>query len=107
MINEGLTSSDKKTQVKSEMVRQLRKLGATSPDAWERATFQALTGGTREEVDWDVQDNQAGYYLWIKAFDELVQELIDDGFAVVEPREGSDEKRIVPTGDEELNGSWS
>ena len=80
MINEGIITNDTKTLVKSEMIRQLHTLGATNPDTWERQVFQALTGHVREDVDWDIEDNQAGYYTWVKSFDGLVSELIEDGY---------------------------
>ena len=31
------------------------------------------------DVDWSVVDNQAGYYLWLRSFDQLVGELVEDG----------------------------
>ena len=43
--------------------------------------FKSITGHSREDVDWDVEDNQAGYYTWLKSFDQLAQELVEDGFA--------------------------
>ncbi len=94
MLNEGIVNNDASTLVKSEMVRQLRRLGKTTPELWEAATFEALTGGTREQIDWDVEDNQAGYYLWIKGFDALVNELVDDGYALIDSVEGTEEKTI-------------
>ena len=107
MLNEGIIRSDSAALVKSEMVRQLRNLGETTPELWERATFTALTGSTRDEIDWEVEDNKAGYYLWLKGFDALIQELVDDGYAVCEPVEGTDERTIRP-GDEIDEGTgWS
>lgn len=82
--NEGIIANDAKVLVKSEMLRQLWAVKRTTPDAWERATFGALTHGqAREDVDWEFEDNQAGYYTWIKAFDRLIEELIDDGYVKV------------------------
>lgn len=95
MLNEGVVSGDSRALVKSVMVRQLHKLQRTTPDALERAVFEALTGGSREDIDWDVQDNQAGYFLWTKTFDGLITELEEDGYlAVEEEKEGS---VLVPT----------
>jgi hypothetical protein len=88
MTNEGVIVSDAKSLVKSEMLRQLWKLGPTTPEAWERHVFQALTGASRDDVDWSVEDNQAGFFLWIKGFDGLVQELVEDGY-VLEEAEGT------------------
>lgn len=88
MINEGVIVSDSKSLVKSEMLRQLWKLGPTTPETWERNVFQALTGASRDDVDWSVEDNQAGYFLWIKGFDGLVQELVEDGYVREETHSG-------------------
>jgi hypothetical protein len=84
MLNEGLIVNDTKALVKSEIVKQIRHLGSTTPDGLERAVFESLVGHTREEVDWDVEDNQAGYYTWLKTFDGLVSELIEDGYILAE-----------------------
>ena len=51
----------------------------------------------REEVDWDVEDNQAGYYSWLKSFDQMVKELVEDGYMLEE----GDPPRLVPTETEE------
>lgn len=84
MLNEGLIVNDNTALVKSEIVSQSRRLGPSAPDALERAVFEALVGRNREEVDWAIEDNQAGYYTWVKTFDGLVQELIADGFILSE-----------------------
>ena len=84
MLNEGLIVNDTTALVKSEIVSQIRRLGPSAPDALERAVFRALVGRKRDEVDWDIEDNQAGYYTWVKSFDGLVQELIADGLIVSE-----------------------
>lgn len=84
MLNEGIVTSDAKVLMKSEMLRQIWQLRAVTPDIWERRVFQALTGQRREDVDWELEDNQAGYYTWIKSFDGLIEELIEDGYVVVE-----------------------
>ncbi|MHC4473065.1 MAG: hypothetical protein ACYTDY_10000 [Planctomycetota bacterium] len=88
MTNEGIIHSDTAAVMKSEMVRQIQKLGQATPEAWERAVFTAVTGHTREDVDWEVEDNQAGYYTWIKTFDRLVHELVDDGFVKAAEADG-------------------
>ena len=79
MLNEGIILNDTTTLMKTEMVKQLHKLGTTDPEHWERAVFEALTGGSREDVDWEIEDNKAGYYTWVKAFDGLIGELAEDG----------------------------
>jgi hypothetical protein len=80
MLNEGMIANSAAALVKSEMVKQIRELGPCSPDEFERAVFKALTGRNREEVDWDLDDNQAGFYTWLKSFDQLIDELVEDGF---------------------------
>lgn len=96
MINEGIITSDARVLVKSEMIRQLHTLGPTTSDEWERAVFRSITGHDREEVDWDIEDNQAGYYSWIKSFDSLIDELIEDGYVKSEPGANPDERTLVP-----------
>lgn len=80
MLNEGLIIDDTSALVKSQIVNQIRRLGPATPDSLERAVFKALVGHDREEVDWDSDDNQAGYFTWLKSFDKLVHELIEDGY---------------------------
>ena len=92
MLNEGLIVNDTTALVKSEIVSQIRRLGRSTPDELERAVFDALVGRSREEVDWDIEDNQAGYYTWVKSFDGLIQELIADGYMVAD-----ESAAIVPT----------
>jgi hypothetical protein len=101
MLNEGLIVNDTAALVKSEIVNQIRRLGPTTPDGLERAVFKALTGHDREEVDWEVEDNQAGYYTWLKSFDQLVNELVQDGYILVD-----EEKGLVPT-EGEPHGEYS
>ena len=84
MLNEGLIVNDTKALVKSQIVNQMRRLGRSTPDELEQAVFKALVGHGREEVDWDIEDNQAGYYTWVKSFDGLIHELIEDGYIVAE-----------------------
>jgi hypothetical protein len=88
-LNEGIIASDTSMVMKSEMLRQLDLLQETTPDEWERAVFESLTGFRREDVDWDVADNQAGYFTWIRSFDELITELEDDGYVQVVDKGGN------------------
>ena len=83
MLNEGIIVNDTTALVKSEMVKQIRRLGDTTPDELERAVFKALSGHDREEVNWDLADNQAGYFTWLKSFDQLIEELVEDGYILV------------------------
>jgi hypothetical protein len=79
-LNEGILIGDTRVQMKSEMLRQLSRMNETTPDQWERAVFESLTGFKREDVDWDSEDNQAGYYTWLRSFDQLISELEEDGY---------------------------
>jgi hypothetical protein len=99
MLNEGLVVHDTTAVMKSEMVGIIRELGATNPDEWERAVFRALTGHDREDVDWDFEDNHAGYFTWIKSFDRLARELVEDGFVRQETRDGAEVLVPVETDD--------
>lgn len=84
MLNEGLIVNDTTALIKSAIVDQIRRLGPTTADNLERAVFKSLVGHDREEVDWDIEDNQAGYYTWLKSFDRLVHELIEDGYILAD-----------------------
>ena len=95
MINEGIIANDSKILVKSEMIKSLSKLGRTSPLDWEREVFRTLTGHEQTDVDWSVEDNHAGYYTWIKSFDQLIEELIDDGYARVSTEDGNGGTRAI------------
>ena len=88
-LHEGFVVSDTKTLMKSEMIRQLALLRETTPDEWERSVFESLTGHKREDVDWDLNDNEAGYYTWIRSFDELITELEEDGYVRVAEADGN------------------
>jgi len=103
MLNEGLVTSDVNTHIKSAMVNQLNKLGRTTPNEWERKVFHAVTNMDRDDVDWSLEDNQAGYYTWIKAFDRLIGELVEDGYVKVEEDNGV--PYMIRTESSE-NGSW-
>ncbi len=96
MLNEGNVIESSKSRIKSMMIRELQRLGSTTPDLLERGVFVALTGNRREDVDWKFEDNQAGYYMWLRSFDQLVEELIEDGYITMERIRGTDERRLVP-----------
>jgi hypothetical protein len=97
MLNEGIVVNDAVVLVKSEIINQIRRLGPTSPDELERVVFESLTGHKREEVDWDVEDNQAGYYTWLRSFDQLVDELIQDDYILLETEGDGPEKVLAPS----------
>lgn len=84
MLNEGIVSNDSTILIKSEIIRQLRTKTHASPDELEQAVFAALTGAERGDVDWEFEDNQKGYYLWIKSFDDLLKDLVSDGYVLVQ-----------------------
>jgi hypothetical protein len=92
MLNEGLILNDTTALMKSEIVKQIRRLGSTTADALERAVFTALTGQVREDVDWDIPDNTAGYATWIRSLDNLIEELIEDGYILRE-----EPNKLAPT----------
>jgi len=92
MFNEGLIVNDTAALVRSEIVNQIRRLGPSTPDELERAVFKALVGHDRDEVDWDIEDNQAGYYSWVRSFDQLTTELTEDGYILTD-----EDGRLRPT----------
>jgi len=94
MPGEGSVSSTSEAALRSEMLDRLRALGIATADDWERAVFRSLTGHDRDDVDWDHEDNQAGYYTWVKAFDRFIAELVEDGF--VRPVERDGERYFEP-----------
>lgn len=79
MLNEGIIVNSTAALLKSEILNQIQRLGSTTVDQLERAVFNALLGHGRENVDWSIEDNQAGYYTWVRSFDQGITELIDDG----------------------------
>ena len=88
-LHEGVVLESTSSQVKSEMIRQIRSLKSTTPEELEKATFKALTGATRASVDWDFEGNQAGAYTWVRSFDRLIEELIDDGYVKLVEKDGT------------------
>jgi hypothetical protein len=104
-LNEGIIINDTKIAMKSEMIRQLGLLKQVTPDEWERAVFESLTGNKREDVDWAIRDNQAGYYTWIRSFDGLISELEDDGY--VQVVDAGDDRKILSKTDWDPTISYS
>lgn len=80
MLTEGIVVNDTRALMKSKIYDKLLELGEADASTWERAVFQSFTGHDREDVDWRIEDNHAGYYSWVKAFDQMVEELIEDGY---------------------------
>lgn len=96
MLNEGTVASDTAVLVKSEIINQIRRLGPTTPQELERVVFESLTGHKRDEVDWDIEDNQAGYYTWLKSFDQMIDELVQDDYILVETQGNGSERVLKP-----------
>jgi hypothetical protein len=97
MLNEGILINDTATMMKSEMIKQIRRLKSTTPDQWERSVFLALTGYDRDEIDFEVEDNVIAYRTWIRNFDRLIRELVDDNYVrSVDADDGSGGMLLVP-----------
>ena len=106
MLNEGIVRPDVRQLMKTEMIRELRELGRATPSHWQEAVFKRITGEDFSELDWDFEDNQAGAFLWTRSFDELIQELVEDGFVGEAENENSTERIMVPV-DADPNINWS
>lgn len=74
---------DTMAAMRTTMMNELQRVGEGTADAWERLVFENLTGHSREDVDWDFDDNHAGYHTWIRSFDRFAQELVAEGFVSV------------------------
>lgn len=97
MLNEGILISDTTTMMKTEMINQIRRLKSTTPDQWERSVFWAITGHDRDEINFEVDENVTAFRTWIRNFDRLVQELVEDKFVrSVSADDGSGGMMLVP-----------
>jgi hypothetical protein len=76
------------SSLRALMVAQLRLLGEATVADWEREVFRAVTGRTREDVDWSYSLNHVGYALWLRAFGYTAAELIVRGEVIKEHRGG-------------------
>jgi hypothetical protein len=106
MLNEGIVRPDTRQLMKTEMIREIHELGSATPLQWQHAVFKRCTGEEFSELNWEIQDNQAGAFLWTKSFDQLVAELVEDGFV----RESEDRKTgegILVAVDVDPNIDWS
>jgi hypothetical protein len=92
--------------MKTEMIRELHELGSTTPLQWQHAVFKRCTGEEFDELDWDFEDNKAGAFLWTKSFDQLIEELVEDGFVREAEDEHTGELLIVPV-DVDPDIDWS
>ena len=106
MINEGIVRPDVRQLIKTEMIRELHELGSTTPLDWQHAVFKRCTGEDWSEVDWDFEDNKAGAFLWTKSFDQLIVELVEDGFVREARDEETGETHLEPV-DTDPNLNWS
>ena len=106
MLNEGIVKPDIRQLMKTEMMRELHALGGATPSHWQEAVFKRFTGEDFSELDWDFEDNQAGAFLWTRSFDELIQELVEDGFVREWENEDSTERIMVPV-DVDPDIDWS
>jgi hypothetical protein len=98
MLNEGILINDTATMMKSEMIKQIRRLKSTTPDKWERSVFWAITGYDRDEIDLEVEDNVIAYRTWVRNFDRLIRELVDDNYVrSVDADDGRGGMMLVPT----------
>jgi hypothetical protein len=96
MLNEGIVKPDTRQLMKTEMIRELHELGGATPLRWQHAVFRRCTGEDFTDLDWTYEDNKAGAFLWTKSFDQLIGELVEDGFVREERREGSEDAILVP-----------
>lgn len=96
MAEKATTEKDSATAVKEEILKQIQGSEGTSPDHLEKSVFKALTGGSREDVDWSIEDNQAGYYLWVKSFDQMLAELIDLEYLRLETDSATGRRTLFP-----------
>jgi hypothetical protein len=106
MLNEGIIRPDTRQLMKTEMIRELHELGGATPLQWQHAVFKRCTGEDFSELDWDFEDNKAGAFLWTKSFDQLIQELVVDGFVRKAEHEESGEVVLVPV-DVDPDIDWS
>jgi hypothetical protein len=99
MLYEGRINHAIRRAATADLMRQLRQLGVTTTDTWERAVFSALNGRVREDLDLDVEENRAEYGAWIRSFDRLTTELVaDDRVRVTSMEQGNGQRAFAPCG---------
>ena len=96
MLNEVIVKPDTRQLMKTEMIRELHELGGATPLRWQHAVFRRCTGEDFTDLDWTYEDNKAGAFLWTKSFDQLIGELVEDGFVCEAQDESSGEAILVP-----------
>ncbi len=85
MLNEGILTNSTVTLMKSTMLDVLNEDAAFTPDEWERAVFYRLTGNQREDIDFEAEGQAQAYRAWLRSFDQLIGELLEDGYIREEP----------------------
>ncbi len=78
--NEGNVDGTKKSVIKTAMMQQIERLKEADARTWEHATFQAITGESVDNIDWDIKENVSGYRLWMGTFEQISKELEADGY---------------------------
>ena len=106
VLNEGIVKPDVRQLMKTEMIREIHQLGSATPLRWQHAVFKRCTGEDFTDLDWDHEDNKAGAFLWTKSFDQLIVELVEDGFVQEARDENSGEAILVPV-DVDPDVDWS
>lgn len=106
VLNEGIVRPDVRQLMKTEMIRELHELGSATPLDWQHAVFKRCTGEDFSELDWEFEDNQAGAFLWTKSFDQLVEELVADGF-VREAEDGETGRAVMVPVEVDPDIDWS
>jgi hypothetical protein len=106
VLNEGIVKPDVRQLMKTEMIREMHELGSATPLRWQHAVFKRCTGEDFSDLDWDHEDNKAGAFLWTKSFDQLIVELLEDGF-VREARDESSGETILMPVDVDPDIDWS
>jgi hypothetical protein len=96
MLNEGIVRQDTRQLMKTEMIRELHELGGATPLRWQHAVFKRCTGEDFTDLDWTHEDNKAGAFLWTKSFDQLIEELVEDGFVRLAEDESTGEAIMLP-----------
>ena len=100
MINEGRIVEDRKARVRSVMVQEIQRLGPTTPNEWQHQTYHVLTGIDPDKLDLSDVETEKTYFTWVRTFDTLIDELIDDGYVTL--REHNGEWLLVPTEEEPI-----
>ena len=80
MLNEGVIQTSSRDALKSEMVNQIAVFKELDANQWQARVFQVITGESAENIDFDDADNVCNYRIWVRNFDQYIQELVEDGY---------------------------